>query len=144
MGIPSGKIVSVNEKGQLVAIYVPPDTTDLMKKLPMAKALEQFSPHRDPVTNEIYPQDIQHIGKVKLEVAIERQIDDAAAGSLKALDWIYDRTVGKAKQSVESVNLTMTYQEYVANKTPVPTEEELKEIGLTVEDITDQLDLEGL
>lgn len=48
-----------------------------------------------------------------MEVAAIRLAKRAAMGDKEATSMLLDRTVGRPKQSVESTNLNMTYQEYL-------------------------------
>lgn len=55
----------------------------------------------------------QHAGKTKFEAMTDSVADKAADGDLDAVNIVFDRTVGKPKQTVESVNVNTTLAEYL-------------------------------
>lgn len=63
------------------------------------------------------------VGMTNIEVIAVRLAEEAAAGNLSAIKEIFDRTLGKPKQSVENTNLDLTYEDYlqmIADKSKPP------------------------
>lgn len=67
----------------------------------------------DPVAQE-YVKDPRFEGMTKAEVMEHRLIDKAAAGNVEAIREIKDRLMGKPKQQVESKNLNISYEDFLA------------------------------
>src|SRR5579859_251629 len=86
-----------------------------------------FVPRHDPDTGEILPEDLPFVGKSAGDAQAARVNDMAAYGDMQALQFVWDRLLGKPKQQVESVSVSMTVREYL-DALPAPTEQELKAI----------------
>lgn len=63
---------------------------------------------------QCYIKDPRFEGMTKAEVIEHRLVDKAAAGSVEAIKEIKDRLMGKPKQQVESKNLNISYEDYLA------------------------------
>lgn len=97
-------------------------------------------------TDQDTPEDRERFqGMSKLEVANARQADLASQRSdLKALEFFYDRTIGKPKQVTENMNLTMSLTEWVTTQ-PQPTGDELViDIMATTREYTEQNQAQSL
>ena len=58
----------------------------------------------------------EFLGMTNIEVLAIRMAQGAANGDLDMMKQILDRTLGKPKQSVESVNMNMSYQDFLEQK----------------------------
>ena len=135
------KLVWIN--GMPVAHKAKPFTTPAIAQMIPAAAQVEYVPKRDSDHN-LLPGEERFVGKSKLEVATERYLDEAAYGDPKRLEHIWDRTLGKPKQSVESLSVSMNYQDFLKSCSP-PTEEELRDIGESIDvEYEDYSDLDGV
>ncbi len=55
--------------------------------------------------------DEKYEGMTNAEVAMIRLAEEAARGSLKAIDMLQDRIIGKPKISTENKNINLTYED---------------------------------
>lgn len=69
-------------------------------------------------------------GKSNLEVMVRKATRNACQGDMEAMKEVLDRSVGKAKQIVESASVSLTYQEYLS--TLVQEEANMPKIPMTV------------
>lgn len=67
----------------------------------------------DPDLQEYVPEDPRYVGMTLGEVMVLRRAIAAASGNEAAYRDIADRVMGKAKQSVESVNMDMSYTDFL-------------------------------
>jgi hypothetical protein len=120
--------------GTAVAIEVPNVTPQHVQELVSQTALTAY----EPLKNEegtLLPGEENYVGLTRLHVALDRNAIRAGNGDTDALDRILDRTIGKPTQSVQSISMTMNYQDWINQEAGKPTEEEMLEAGCTVEEI---------
>lgn len=99
-----------------VPTYRQPPTHDELRE----SILNAFALPYRPITTPdggILEGEEEFIGKSKLEVIVDRVSDRAAMGDMEAVNFMFDRTIGKPKQHVESVSVAMSYQDFLKNLT---------------------------
>lgn len=62
---------------------------------------------------EMYVLEPRFKGMTNIEVMWVRLAEKAASGDTAAMNMIFDRILGKPKQSVETASVSMTYQEFL-------------------------------
>lgn len=62
---------------------------------------------------EMYVLDPRFKGMTNIEVMWVRLAEKAASGDKEAMNMMFDRILGKPKQSVETASVSMTYQEFL-------------------------------
>lgn len=97
-----------------IACYVEPVTTDDMVSIGRAALAVPYEPILDPITLEILPEEKKFVGMTCLEVAFYRASQRFAQGDLDAGKFVFDRTIGKPKQQLETVSLHGTIQDFLA------------------------------
>lgn len=98
-GIPSPKLSKTMMKEQVQQLY-------------HAAIARPYMGQWNPDTQTYFCEaDYRHL--TKMEVIIERIVDRATTGELKAVDMLMDRVLGKPKQSVEAVTMSLSYTEYL-------------------------------
>lgn len=85
-----------------------PVTPAIAKHITAAAAACPFEP-RDG-----YADDARFEGLSNLEVAAIRRAEAAAYGDLESQKWIHERIEGKPRQQIESLTVTATYKDYLA------------------------------
>lgn len=105
-------------------VPVPKMGTAINKKeldnLLLAAASQEYTAV-DPITGEV---DIDFVGFTNLEVAAIKHARKAALGDGESFRYMMDRLAGKAKQSVETVSVSMSLADYLAQLTiPLPDDQ---------------------
>lgn len=85
---------------------------DDVQELRTNAAAQPYFGDWDPVNQEYIP-DPRYEGMSKIEVAIHKQMDQAARGDINALEKIEDRMFGKPKVQVESLQISATLEEFL-------------------------------
>lgn len=67
----------------------------------------------DNESQQYVNEDSRLIGLTQIEALVIKQFDGALKSDSKACSDIFDRILGKPKQAVESMNMTMGYTEYL-------------------------------
>jgi len=142
----AGKCI-IWEDGKPISTYIKPWTTPAMHELIARSAQIEYKPRTDTEGN-ILPAEQEYLGKSKYEAAIERCWTEASYGDQDRLEWLTDRMLGKPKQQVESVSMSMTYQDFIKGLPP-PTEDELEDAQIVAPQssppvVQDHDPLEGL
>lgn len=113
--------------GTPVPYHQKPFNSDQIKQLIYAAATLPY----EGVPYQVDPNDpasIQYFveprfkGMTNAEVTAIRLAENAAFGNMEAVNSFYDRTLGKPKMAVETVNVSMGYQEFLdtlAKETPI-------------------------
>ena len=138
--VTRGGMRTIWRNGQPVPIYTPPVTPDNIQDMHQNALQQTYKPPLDAQGNLLDPKEEEFIGMPKLEVGFHKRADKIAAGDEDALERSLDRLIGKPKQSVESVSVSMSLQDFVAGLRP-PTIDELEDAGLTPEDVKDIIDI---
>jgi hypothetical protein len=123
------------QDGVPIPVYTQPITTPNLNKLVLASAQVEYKPKDD--------SDPERPGVTKIEVAVERAMDRMAWGCQDTLEWFFDRVIGKPKQTVESVTMALTYEEFVS-RLPAATQDELEDAGIVDVVANEYDDLEGV
>lgn len=110
MGYGTGN--EFDENGMPVPVYRQPPTHDELRAEILNAFCLPYTGARDP-EGDLLPDESQYVGKSKLEVMMHRVSDRAALGDMEAVNFMFDRTIGKPKQHVESVSVTMSYQDFL-------------------------------
>lgn len=63
-----------------------------------------------------YVMEADFIGMSNYEVMVVRLAGAAANGDLDAIKEVMNRTIGKPKQAIETVSMSMTYQDFLEQK----------------------------
>lgn len=94
--------------------YAEPYTRDQVAALQSVALALPYEPLRDPATGDFLPGEERFVGMSNGEVGAIRFVEAHAHGSLDATKYIYDRVLGKPKQQVESLSVSMTYRDFLA------------------------------
>jgi hypothetical protein len=86
--------------------------TQSVKKLASVAASLPYEGEWDPEL-EMHIIEPRFKGLTNIEVMWIRLAEKAASGDTAAMNMIFDRILGKPKQSVESASVSMTYQEFL-------------------------------
>lgn len=108
---PSGKYI-IWKDGLPYPAYADPYTKDVAN----AVLHTAFALPYEPVTDDegdMLPGESNYTGMSKGEVAAIRQADAASRGSIQAAEFMFDRILGKPKQAVETLNVNMTYKDFL-------------------------------
>jgi hypothetical protein len=142
----AGKFI-IWKNGIPVPAYVKPFTPQSVNKLLASSLQIEYEPLLNQDGTPLAGEE-KHIGKTKLEVGVERLANTFSRGDQDAITFAFDRLLGKPKQSVESVTISGTYEDFLKACKP-PTQEELQDANL--EDVQDAQfesedysDLEGI
>ncbi len=112
--------------GMPVPAYVEPVGREALPELGIVALSLPYkgSPAYDPKTGEglidvetgepLLVIEKEFRGMTNAEVMMIRMADKAARGSNEAFDKILDRVIGRPKQVNENLNMTMSYEEYLA------------------------------
>lgn len=101
------------EDGMPVLKYRNVVKKEAMNELTRHAMSQPYEGEWDPILQD-YIKDPRFDGMTKAEVIEHKLIDKAAAGNIEAIKEIKDRLLGKAKQQVESKNLNIGYEDYLA------------------------------
>jgi hypothetical protein len=77
---------------------------------------EKYERERDAILDKYHAEVEKFAGMTNAEVMMVRQAEKAANGDSGAANDILDRVLGKPKQSVESKNLNLTYEDMLKEK----------------------------
>ena len=119
--MPGGKLVKW-ENGVPVPVYTEPVTPQSVTKLIRHEYATEYEPLLDPEGNPLFGED-RYIGLTKAEAAAVRFTNASARGDMDATKFIYDRILGKPKQQVETISMTLTLEEFLANEQKFASEE---------------------
>lgn len=119
-----------------VPTYRQPPTHDELRAEILNAFCLPYKGAKDP-SGELLPEESDYVGKSKLEVMMHRVSDRAALGDMEAVNFMFDRTIGKPKQHVENISVTMSYQDFLKeiaqDDTPMSIQAEVKVIdGVSV------------
>lgn len=129
--------------------YTPPVTKEAVNQMSLTALSLPYEGEYDPVSDS-YVVEPEFEGRTNLEVAFIRRARKAAGGDSKELDALLDRVLGKPKQSTETVQMRMSYTQYLdflAEKDAQDTEagdpwdnENIKQIPSSPSSIFDPID----
>lgn len=105
-------------------VYREPFTNEAVKTAVLNSLSLQYNPLTLPGTDDILPGEDRFIGATKLEVIMHRVSDRAAHGDMEAVNFIYDRILGKPKQQTENINVAVNYQQFIKELAAQPPKPE--------------------
>lgn len=117
--VPYGKLIAW-ENNVPVPVYVPPVTKGGISQMMHTALSMPYMGQYDQDTGEYVDIEPRFVGLTNLEVMTIRAAEKGARGSLKAMDMLLDRTLGKPKQEIESKVMTLTYQDVLDTLEAVP------------------------
>jgi hypothetical protein len=109
-----GRSLVIREDGTPMPTYSEPITIIGIKEQLFIEISKEYEGEYDPEF-ECKTMPNGYRNKRKIDAAITRQVDAAAAGDQKAFEIIMNYTIGRPKQAIESVQVSMTYQDYLQN-----------------------------
>lgn len=109
--------------GVLYPVYREPFTTEAVKSAVLNSLSLEYRPITMPGTDDMMPGEERFIGATKLEVIMHRVSDRAAHGDMEAVNFIYDRILGKPKQQTENINVAVNYQQFIKELAAQPKPE---------------------
>jgi hypothetical protein len=134
--------------GRPVPVYAPALGKEQVTDLFTAAMSCEYTGEVDVETGEIVNFDERFTGMTNAEVMAFRLVEKAANGNLLAVNQVYDRILGKPKQSHESIGVQMTYKDFLdrldetGKSSEAPVYDPLFDFDLT-EDDDDLSDLFG-
>jgi hypothetical protein len=72
---------------------------------------EEYEGHLDETGERFI--DSRYAGNSYLEAILRQMVEGAAAGNAKSAEMVLDRLMGKPKQAIESVNMNMSYEQFL-------------------------------
>lgn len=103
----------IDEQGNLQPLHTGALTKQQIASGAFAALACDYMPVINPDTKQPYPDEEQYLGMTNAEVLWHRLGVRAAQGDMDAIGIMLDRTLGKAKQHVEAVTVTGTFQDYL-------------------------------
>lgn len=122
----AGARIIMDERGIPIPIYNPPESKEQVQAMLMNIMSDTFTPFQKPTIVKIEDDNGEVIDsyteypatwglKSNFQLIFEQQVHDATAnGNLEAADRLLDRVLGKPKQAVESVNMNMTFADWLS------------------------------
>lgn len=131
----SGRLIRW-ENGVPYPVYAPPMQKDQLSSLINAAIAVEYEGELDEETGERH-LDPRYEGCTMGEVMALKLAEKAASGNLNAVNMVFDRILGKPKQSVESTTMTVSYTDYLAQLAQEESAEQGIYSGLANPDIID-------
>lgn len=112
---PAGRLIVRDELGNPQPVYGEVKTRANVENSLLSMVSLPYEGVHDPETGEYINYDKRFEGMTLLDKASYELAIKAAAGDTKATEMIFDRILGKPKQQVESLSMTMSYEQYLNN-----------------------------
>ncbi len=109
---PINRRLVIWENGAPVLADVPMFTRAQVSELALAAASQPYIDENDELAIELGLPPSRFYGKSNLEVMLIKQAENSAKTG-EGVDAILDRLIGKPKQSVESVKVSVSYEDWL-------------------------------
>ena len=118
--MPDDSLIPINRRivawdpdtGQPVVQNVPMFTRAQISEIALAAASQPYVDPDDEIKIELGLAPSRFFGRSNLEVMLVKQAEGAAKTG-EGVDSILDRLIGKPKQSLESVKVSMSYEDWL-------------------------------
>lgn len=105
-------LVTSFRDGKIYTEYVEPMDAETITDMRLHALATPYEPKRSP-DGELLPGEEKYIGYAKGEVMSLREAQMAAEGDLDAIRHINDRILGKPKQQIDNLNVSISYKDYL-------------------------------